>query len=871
MDRVSQNLEKKGVRKQPATQYERPLRTFGPEESDTAFEDCTMVFSVDISGSTEGKILRQERIVVESVVAQVSQESRRSSCVIPWDSEAHEIITVDELDRLDSAGGTDPNAMLQSRQHLDVLRKADLWFLLTDGEIDTQHIQQFAAGLGKNGLHNKACVLILFGYHFRPPLLANISVGVSVFAAFPDCIFLFHDVIEGDAFVLQCKGCLAEILGSSFSNPIIDHTTTWGDLYKFDYAKLKALQVPPRFDIKANEVLLQDRRQVNLDHVFKGELTPEETAAIFSNHENLNSVLLTASSRGQDRDVTNWLLQQRQASQDVDIRHLKRKDVNGLAQESIQEIVGASIRNSFTGKNRNRCQSVLRSAHRANWLALADESEKLSRTNKDQDFLILEALEKMELVSRAGLNSPACLSPSISKSTYSPEIVDKGAPSIQTKWDPCFTATDLTTSKGALPAQLLVKTIRENYSYIPGFSVIPHTGLAAVKCPCCNDHTQTWALLLKAPPEGIHTQGFVPAHSNCQVKYALAMGGYPETDIVSAFICCDPCAFALLEHGTSPLNEQLTGALPLSDWFDDRENEQTWLRACAVSLAHRFYQDDIFAVMYAVLKEALSRIEAASRDQSAFFQSLLSPAMEALESRATVLRASGTRSSIKSAAIDMIKDGVCFQAPFTSRRQLTPAVAELLQHPLESFVILMKHISTRRLSLVFIRLLWQIMEDVLSLHSEARQQAYDYLESLEPQPTVSEVGVTFKARSYRYTLDISELVRRDVMSLRTIGLFAEIPDAWDTFRKHCTPALHSCLWKFAKHCKEDRTASVTEIFGKWLDFGDFVALCEDPTNETMVIRWAYSASGLSKKPLMRLGEFREANPPDMLTPLPELG
>jgi hypothetical protein len=38
--------------------------------------------------------------------------------------------------------------------------------------------------------------------------------------------------------------------------------------------------------------------------------------------------------------------------------------------------VGASILNSVTRQTHNQCQRVIRSAHRANWLALADESEK---------------------------------------------------------------------------------------------------------------------------------------------------------------------------------------------------------------------------------------------------------------------------------------------------------------------------------------------------------------------------------------------------------------------------------------------------------------------------------------------------------------
>lgn len=92
-------------------------------------------------------MLEEEVGAVDAVANLLPEQTRRSCKVTPWDSSAHEIISLHELDRLDSQGGTDPNALLCREPHLGIIQAADVWFLLTDGEIDDSLVQIFSGKL----------------------------------------------------------------------------------------------------------------------------------------------------------------------------------------------------------------------------------------------------------------------------------------------------------------------------------------------------------------------------------------------------------------------------------------------------------------------------------------------------------------------------------------------------------------------------------------------------------------------------------------------------------------------------------------------------------------------------------------------------
>jgi hypothetical protein len=76
------------------------------------------------------------------------------------------------------------------------------------------------------------------------------------------------------------------------------------------------------------------------------------------------------------------------------------------------------------------------------------------------------------------------------------------------------------------------------------------------------------------------------------------MSSFAETDIISFFLCCDSCALYLVRNCTSPLNETISGALPL---VSVKENEKALLEAIDIALKGRFQRADLPVLLIAIL------------------------------------------------------------------------------------------------------------------------------------------------------------------------------------------------------------------------------------------------------------------------------
>jgi hypothetical protein len=62
--------------------------------------------------------------------------------------------------------------------------------------------------------------------------------------------------------------------------------------------------------------------------------------------------------------------------------------------------------------------------------------------------------------------------------------------------------------------------------------------------------------------ESLHRQIPRPG-SRSALTFPLAMGSFPETDIISSYLCCDACSTHLVRLGRSPLDEEIVGSYPL--------------------------------------------------------------------------------------------------------------------------------------------------------------------------------------------------------------------------------------------------------------------------------------------------------------------
>jgi hypothetical protein len=268
-------------------------RKFSPHSSADSstnripFSESGASIAVDISGSTEGKVLSEEISAVHTICDQFSDEAKLRTHILPWNHKSHPVISPSEIYTLSSSGGTNPTVLNTDPGFRHALLRSPFWFLLTDGLIEQDLIRKFALGIENEGLHGTACVVILFGQMPARPVECNISVGLSVFAAAPDCLFLFHDVSTGRLRIFQCKGCFNFFIPRGCDNPIINEDTLWKHLPQMTYRDLARFHVPAPRKLEQGSLGLQDGRVVNLEDLYSDRLDAAAVNDILNNDDNL--------------------------------------------------------------------------------------------------------------------------------------------------------------------------------------------------------------------------------------------------------------------------------------------------------------------------------------------------------------------------------------------------------------------------------------------------------------------------------------------------------------------------------------------------------------------------------------------------------
>ena len=218
---------------------EQPLKRPGDDEEEISFASAIAAFAVDVSGSTEGKVLEEEKAVITSLCSGLFHHAKSQARILPWSLKAGPVLHSNQLNALLSGGGTDPNCMNNDFATSTALRKCSVWSLLTDGEISSNGVRNFSSGLCNSWLHGTPCIIVLFGYRNsrRPrPSSCNVSVGLSVFSNAADFLFLFHDIDMAEVFLLQLKGKFNAILphGHDRRDGLVFHETTlWCHLPSF--------------------------------------------------------------------------------------------------------------------------------------------------------------------------------------------------------------------------------------------------------------------------------------------------------------------------------------------------------------------------------------------------------------------------------------------------------------------------------------------------------------------------------------------------------------------------------------------------------------------------------------------------------------
>ena len=360
----------------PTTKKEKLDPGYSEEQkTDTAkpFKDCTITLAVDVSGSTAGQVLSVEKSAIVAICSQLNSPSKHDAQIVPWSTAVYPTTNLLQAYTLRARDGTNPSSLCRSASSITALRRSELWFLMTDGQVNVHEIQNFANAVPDIQLHGTACVVIIFGSRPAMPKDVNISVGYSVFAVAPHCLILFHDINSEEVYALRAKGCFESLLPDDNDAPApstntgiktedatgtkpdtktkiqseemaasqLDTDTKWANVARITYRDLARLHIPAPIPLSTNHIALSDGSSISIDDVLNNNLPEPVSARLFSNERDLTSVLTSAGSRGLGDSADRWLTRSNDAAEAVGDR--RRLGSIGMGRHLMQTSRGTGM------------------------------------------------------------------------------------------------------------------------------------------------------------------------------------------------------------------------------------------------------------------------------------------------------------------------------------------------------------------------------------------------------------------------------------------------------------------------------------------------------------------------------------------------
>ena len=697
---------------------ERPPN--GPEQR--LYSDTIAAFAMDVSGSTKGLILEEEKRATRIMLAGLSHDAVRQAKIIPWSDNIRNVIPCDRLETLYAHGGTRPSRLNRNQESREALDRCSAWFLLTDGEINHSEVASFSKGICDSGLHGTPCVIVLFGYKTAHPIECNISVGLSIFSNAADCLFLFHDVDTSQVYVLQSKGAFSGLLPPDTHELILTPGTSWNGLPRFEYRQLFDLSLPARQQLRSDDLLLQGRLKINLRDLFENHIDRSTADQIMTNNDNLQSVLLASQLRGHDEKILRWFSDQ--AIRAKDILLCERPDVGHNASEITRQLL-PTLAHPGRDENIQYLQTALRNAHLTNWVEFVTMMSEEDEQRSARNIVVSDAMERIKSNRKemsTGQNSPAMLgtvSPSRSNRHswsnrhFRPPYLD---PIFDATRYPCLDQPSDTfgrqapsTPQANAPSWTGSGDSRKARLNRPGIPSLrqelkgDHIGALYIKqfrylatrsdgfegtCPICGEANTILCFLLKAPPNDISTPGFPSPQQQTILAYPLAMGAYPETDILSSQISCDSCASTLVRGDFPYGGDIIEVAIPIIQAAFSGEFRSTTLDMIDAAFQKRFHKDMNEIVFLAVLQNALAdpddvnfnlTSEALKITTSWIIRNIqLPPEMKISTSTSTP---QGSTDSIQKPMDRVLRQNLY---------DISMTKAPLLQYPIAGFVVLMQ-------------------------------------------------------------------------------------------------------------------------------------------------------------------------------------
>ena len=739
---------------QNLSDYENPSIQLAYDETSNTRDigDVPICVAIDKSGSTFGAILFEEIKVVQSICSLVSQPNENPIAVLPWCNTALDPIYLPKemisLERLLPDGGTDPSCLYTSPACLQALSTCGLWFLLTDGEISNELVQDFSRRTADLQLHSISCVIILFGERSTvTPSTCNLSVGIACYAVAPDCLILFHDVPSGKLSILQAKGRFKELLpksGNRFVQPILSRYMTWEDLHSIAYEALSRFRVASPRKVAPDQLALQDGLVVRMSDLYSGIADPNTLGEILSNEDNMKSIVIAEMTRGTSKQLLAWL---DSLQQPIPQLTRDRPDVGGEAQRTLTQLLEA-LQNEADSNLILQLRHDLQQAHEQNWT----EFQKVFKRYISDKFAAERTNKYTRLMRQHSEQMCSNLAPQSPNVTYTSE-------------------TTMSTEYPEYNSPPECRNEDIEALFLHGFRRCPATRNTEFTGPCmlCRRDT-VLVILLKTPPD-ITTTNLPHQGSHTPLAFPLAIGQAAETDIVSFCLCCDSCALYLVRNNMSPLGERVIGALPLAAIED---NKAAWLATLDISFKERYRISDLLAIFLAILDQMSfkNRNRRADRVDQGSYRAALEWAKFKL---AQVVEVPETLSLSFQSAPHLNSQTRSLLAVLSDRTLVDPgdpgnSDISLLRYPIEGFAVIIRLMefqgrpTTERRVYIFQRLVYHLTEAYFTILKEkGERETTTILDGI-----LNELGGSYLALSPELSTIIVAFVSRSLLDRKIL-------------------------------------------------------------------------------------------------------
>jgi hypothetical protein len=790
-----------------------------------------MCIAVDRSGSTFGITIKTELDVVEQICYLRNDENHLPVTLLPWCDKAYRPVLLPDggvkhgLKGIIADGGTDPAVLYKSDAALDALRAAGIWVLMTDGQIRDNLVENFATKTSEVGLHNKPCVIVVFGnVTSGRPAACDISVGIVIYAVVPDCIFLFHDIPTGVVRILQAKGRFKQLLPKGQVRLVVSQYTAWAELPRISYENLFRIEVATVRELRPDEIALQEGLIVNLPDMMAGKLDEATVENVLKDRDNRRSIVLASKTKGSGKTLMGWLKAQQKAVPD---KKVVLEDVDNKAQQAISKLL-AALRGEPVETSVADLRGNVRAAHEANldhyWqikYKATEDEDQVRRKNgrlKRHAAALEDSDEEPFSAGRCGYGSGA--------TTPVTSIIDYDIPRAESP-------TRDTASRIPRPTKELggknPYRRKDSFSLWGRSSVMSFDGsdteepplfLAGYRradpvkqfksrCMLCHT-TSALSLLFKLPPP-VETPKFPAEGQGAKIAFPLAMGNFPELDVVSYFVCCDACALHLVRLGTCPTSDTIVSAICLVCL---PQNTATMLEAVDQAVRGRFDTADLLAIFVAMLDARLVQNEV--RDVPQIDKDLF---REAARWTLNILSAA---LEIPATLSPAFSDGVPLQPLqsvsllFSTHYFADPGHVDnvellLLRYPISGFMVLLRlmrltgFISDEAASstqvLIFQRIAFYLLETGIKRRSTGNVPL-PLAEMLDLRPVTpgkdEDRSTASTAAGLKKSIAISELVHYGVLDQDSLkGLQSDLE--FKALEENCGPALAVFLHWMARH------------------------------------------------------------------------